>query len=301
LVELCRLVAEVTTVPGGPAPSVTPETALADLPLDSLRRVSLALRVEEVLGVPLTDDAVAGAVTVADLAARIAAGGEGEPSVPDVTWARSTPACLVREVLDRTFIRWLLAIVARPRVEGFEHVADLPGPALLCPNHTSHLDGPAVRLALPPDRRRRTLVATSTDYHVAGWLLGPAFAIVTAAFPFGRLNDVRASLERVGDLLSEGWSVVVFPEGVKSPDGRLGAMREGIGLLAVATGLPVVPVWIEGAHAVLPGGGTLPRRRKGARVVVRFGEPLRFGPDTPTTEATAAVGRAIAALQRGAG
>jgi 1-acyl-sn-glycerol-3-phosphate acyltransferase len=182
-------------------------------------------------------------------------------------------------------------------VEGLEHVAGLSGPALLCPNHTSHLDGPSVRLALPPDRRRRTLVAAAADYHVAGWLLGPAFALITAAFPFGRLNDVRASLERVGDLLSEGWSVVVFPEGTRSTDGRLGEMREGIGLLAVGTGLPVVPTWIEGAHAVLPSGHALPRRRKGARLVVRFGDPLRFGPDTPTTEATAAVGRAITGLR----
>ena len=77
-------------------------------------------------------------------------------------------------------------------------------------------------------------------------------------------------------------------------------MRDGIGLLATSTGVPVVPVHLDGAHAILPKGQTLPRRRRGTRVTVRFGAPLRFDPATPPHDVARAVGDAIAALARAA-
>ena len=170
------------------------------------------------------------------------------------------------------------------------------GRSSICPNHSSHLDAPCVRRALPTDRRSRTAVAAAADYFFTRPVLGPAVALLLGAFPFGRTTDVRASMERVGDLLSEGWSVMLFPEGTRSPDGRLGPMREGIGLLATASGVPVLPTWIGGTYDILPKGRGLPRRRRGRHVVVRFGAPLRFDRSTPPTQAARTIGQAIAAL-----
>ena len=294
--ELCRLVAEVSTVPGQEPPSVTPETVMTDLGLDSLARVTLALRIDEVLGVPLPDEDVAAAPTVADLAKRVQAQRGREAHGPAAAWALTLPARLVRELLDRTLTGWLLGAVADMRVEGQEHVTGLRGPVLICPNHASHLDAPCIRRALPADRRRRTAVAAAADYFFTRPLLGPVVALAMGAFPFGRTTEVRASMERVGDLLSDGWSVMLFPEGTRSPDGRLGPLRDGIGLLAAVTGVPVLPVWIEGTHDILPKGRTLPRRRHGARVVVRFGTALHFDRWTPPAEAARAIGQAIAEL-----
>ena len=121
-------------------------------------------------------------------------------------------------------------------------------------------------------------------------------ALGTGAFPFGRTAHVRASLERLAGFLDDGWNVIVFPEGTRSPDGRLGEMKEGIGLLATSLGVPIVPVHVAGAHAILPKGRALPRRRAGARVRVRFGAPLRFEPGLSIHEATERVGAAIRAL-----
>jgi long-chain acyl-CoA synthetase len=179
-------------------------------------------------------------------------------------------------------------------VEGTEHLASLRGPALVCPNHTSHLDAPVVRFALPRDLRDRTAIAAAADYFFAGGLLGPIVALGTGAFPFGRVRQVRAALDRVAELLADGWLVIVFPEGTRSPTGELQPFLSGIGLLAVECAVPMVPVHIEGAHRILPKGTTLPRRR--GRVRVRFGPPLEVDPKDTFEAATARIEAAVRGL-----
>ena len=185
-------------------------------------------------------------------------------------------------------------MIARPRVDGLEHLAGLDGPFLLCPNHASHLDAPTLRSVLPAAVRDRTAIAAAADYFFAGGLLGPAVALATGAFPFGRTEHVRSSLERVGSYVDAGWNVIVFPEGTRSTTGRLGPMKAGIGLLATQLDVPVVPIGIRGADRILPKGATLPRWR--GRVGVRIGEPLTFEPDCPVPEATARIEAAIRGL-----
>jgi long-chain acyl-CoA synthetase len=192
-----------------------------------------------------------------------------------------------------------VAIVADPRVEGVEHLEGLDGPLLICPNHTSHLDAPVVRAALPRRLRDRAAIAAAADVWFDGSPLGPLAELALGAIPFGRSSDVRASLERVGDLVNDGYSVIIFPEGTRSADGRLLPLRAGIGLLATSLRVPVVPVRIAGAHETLPKGSWLPRRTSfGIRV--RFGAPLVVDPSTGVHEATAQIGRAIERLSEGA-
>jgi long-chain acyl-CoA synthetase len=76
-------------------------------------------------------------------------------------------------------------------------------------------------------------------------------------------------------------------------------MRDGVGLLASVTDVPVVPVWIEGTHDILPKGRTWPRRRRQRNVEVRFGAPLRFDRFCTPTQAARDIGQAIAAMQQG--
>ena len=127
---------------------VGPETRLADLALDSLARLTLELRIDEVFGAPLMDDDLASASTIADLAARIEMRRGREVKRSDAAWALTPPARVLREVLDRT-LTWIPTILARAKIEGSDNLAGLRGPMLVCPNHTSHLDAPLVRHALP--------------------------------------------------------------------------------------------------------------------------------------------------------
>ena len=288
--------AMVAEARGGEPPTVTAKTGLSSLELDSLAAVSLALRIEEAYDAPLSDDEVLGAPDIEALHALVVLRQGQTPAPPPSRWAFSRPARLLRRLLDATVIGWAIRIVARPRVTGAEHLEALRGPVLICPNHTSHLDAPVVRAALPAQLRDRAAIAAAADVWFDGSPLGPLTQLALGAIPFGRSTDVRASLERVADLVNDGFSVIVFPEGTRSADGRMGPMREGIGLLATSLRVPVVPTHIAGAHQILPKGARLPGHRGRSGIHVRFGAPLDLDPTAGVHAATEQVGRAIEVL-----
>ncbi len=294
LPALIDLVAHVVEAGGHPSSPIGPTTTLEALGFDSLGRVGLAIQIEDRFGSSLDDSDIAGAEDIAGLAHVIVARRDAAPPPEPPRWAHTPPAKTVRRWLDRLVTGPVVAMIARPRVDGLEHLAGLDGPFLLCPNHASHLDAPTLRSVLPAAVRDRTAIAAAADYFFAGGLLGPAVALATGAFPFGRTEHVRSSLERVGSYVDAGWNVIVFPEGTRSTTGRLGPMKAGIGLLATQLGVPVVPIGIRGADRILPKGATLPRWR--GRVGVRIGEPLTFEPDCPVPEATARIEAAIRGL-----
>jgi 1-acyl-sn-glycerol-3-phosphate acyltransferase len=144
------------------------------------------------------------------------------------------------------------------------------------------------------------VIAAAADYWFGGRSVGPAVALALGAIPFGRTSDVRASLEHVAELVNRGHTVIVFPEGTRSSDGRLQRLRQGIGLLATQLRVPIVPVGIEGTHEILPKGATCPTHRRRRNVVVRFGTPLRFDAQATVPEATERVARSLRALLPGA-
>lgn len=207
-------------------------------------------------------------------------------------WQFGLPAVVGRELTARLFGPFVGWLVCGPTVEGHEHLKGVQVPFVVCPNHVSHLDVSTLRLALGPRYRRRLGAAAAQDYFferpgprtfVARWL---------GAFPFRRRASVEsiAAVERV---LDRGWNVVLFPEGTRSRSGVMAPFRPGIGLIAVRTGRPVVPVRTAGLHDVLPPGRMLPRRR---RVTVRFGSPLVAEPGEDARAFTARLEAAVRAL-----
>ncbi len=295
LTDVATAVADVMAeARGGKPPTISGETTLDSLELDSLTVVSLSLRLDEAFDAPLSDDDVVGARDIAGLHALVLARTDQPPEPPPSRWAFSAPLRAFRRALDATVTGWAVDLTTdHLRVEGAEHLQGLPGPVLICPNHTSHLDAPVTRAALPPGMRDRVALVAAADVWFTGRLLGRAVEALLGAVPFGRTSDFRASLERVADLVNHDHSVIIFPEGRRSADGRMVEMREGIGLLATSLHIPVVPVHIDGAHEVLPKGAWLPRRRAGRGVRVRFGAPLVVDPGAGVHEVTEQVRRAI--------
>jgi long-chain acyl-CoA synthetase len=207
-------------------------------------------------------------------------------------WQFSWAAGAAREVVHRLVGPVLGQLVGGPRVEGLEVLAQLPRPALICPNHTSHLDIPVLRRALGPRGRDRLAVAAADDY----WFKRRGYRVVVswfAAVPFKRVGNGAHSIRAVEALLRDGWRVVIFPEGTRSRTGRTNRFKPGPGLIAVHTGCPVVPVRIDGLWAVLPPGAARPRR---SHVRVRFGEPLHARAGEDPRAFAARLEAAVAAL-----
>jgi 1-acyl-sn-glycerol-3-phosphate acyltransferase len=205
----------------------------------------------------------------------------GFPRSPDMTiWGlRSVSAMLLRTYL-RTFHRLQVeGLEQLPRDESFVFVS----------NHCSHLDALCLMGALPWSLVHRAFPAAASDYwfkswagtFVAGGLLN-ALAIEREGNPRRSLIACRHVLEQPGNVL------ILFPEGRRSPDGRMQPFRPGIGFLLAGTNHPVVPAYVSGTEKALPRGRAMPRPYP---IRVRVGAPLRFAhvdPDRAGYERVAA-------------
>ena len=166
----------------------------------------------------------------------------------------------------RAVTRAFFTHACRYQVQGREHVPR-EGGVILAANHTSYLDPPLVGSAV---RRPIHFMAKAELFGVPalGWFIARAHA-----FPVHRGAADRRALRTAVQLLRQGEVLLIFPEGTRSPDGRLMPAELGVGIIALRSGAPVVPVAHTGADRVLPRGTPLLRP---AKIRVRIGPPLRF-------------------------
>jgi long-chain acyl-CoA synthetase len=153
-------------------------------------------------------------------------------------------------------------------------------------NHQSHLDTAAILMGLPVRWRYRVAPAMAKEFFKAHffprqfsrleWLTNSLNYYLSTlffnAFPFPqREAGLRETLRYAGDMVSEGTSILIFPEGRRSETGEIDTFRPGVGILASRLGIPVVPLRVEGAEQVLRIGWYMARP---GRVMVKFGPPL---------------------------
>jgi 1-acyl-sn-glycerol-3-phosphate acyltransferase len=172
-------------------------------------------------------------------------------------------------------LRWMvlfppLWVLTRPRIYGSEQLTG-NGPYIFVANHSSHLDTPLLLAALPLHLRLRLRAAAAADYFFTCWWKGTLVTILCNAFSFERRGFT--GLRNAGQLLKDGYSVLLFPEGTRSKNGQLQPFKCGIGRLALATNVCIVPVWIEGAFTAMPKGAHLAHQHQ---VEIKFGAPLQF-------------------------
>ncbi|HVM14783.1 MAG TPA: lysophospholipid acyltransferase family protein [Egibacteraceae bacterium] len=207
-------------------------------------------------------------------------------------WARTTAGCVAREVVQRWVLRPLVWRETRPRVEGLDRLDGLRGPVVFVANHSSHLDAPLLLGSLPLRWRERTAVGAAADYFFDARWRAAATAIAFNAFPVDRRGGKKAA-STVRQLLDDGWNLLLFPEGTRSPDGWMGTFRHGAARLCVERGVPIVPVALRGTHAAMPRGRSwaIPGRPP---VAVRFGCPVYPGADERPRDLTARITQAVA-------
>jgi long-chain acyl-CoA synthetase len=271
-----------------PDARLTPETVLqSELGIDSLDWLRLGLEIQQRTGRQLNEEAMRRIDTVGDLLREIT---EAEQDVSteagDVVDRLRTPEDLIDENqrrwlrprgfltraigsalfgIDRLALRALLGlqVVGRENVEG-------DSPVLLVPNHRSYLDAPALAAALPKKRLRQTQWGGATSVMFRNWsrrLVSRATSVV----PVEPQREPETSLALAAAVLQNDRSLVWFPEGAISRDGRLQPFQPGIALLIEAQAVPVVPVWIEGTQRALPFGSW---RLRLVKITVRFGKRI---------------------------
>ena len=271
--------------------TITPETTLDELGLSSLERVELMMELN------MNEAQFSSAATVGELVS----GPEEShpPSAPPEreefpSWNRSRFARWIR---DSSLVTWILPIgrvFVWPGVEGLENLKNLQPPVIFAPNHQSHLDVPAILMALPYRWRRHIAPAMSKEFftahfHPERYGAGKRFSnglnyylstLFFNAFPLPqREAGALATLRYAGELTSEGWCIMIFPEGKRTQHGEINAFQPGVAMMASKLGVPVVPVRLEGLDRVLHQSWKM---AKPGRVTVKFGQPIQLsGEDYP--------------------
>lgn len=162
-------------------------------------------------------------------------------------------------------VLWAICkVFFRLRLEGREH-EPARGPFIVAANHASAIDPPIVGIAL-----RHQAVYMAKHELLQAPVLGPLLRSV-GVFPVRRGEPDRKAIRRSLEVLDSGGVLVMFPEGTRSPDGRLRAPEPGAAMIALRTGAPVLPAAVINSHRILPKRARWPRL---SQVIVRIGPPL---------------------------
>jgi long-chain acyl-CoA synthetase len=265
---------------------LTPDSNLQlELGIDSLEWMNLTLDIAQQAGIELDEEALAGVETVRDLLRLVTEStGEGTDTRLDDVFARP------EQFIDPRQRKWLKPLGPVQRaiasagyaanhwlarrwfdlaVHGREHLPPLP-PYILTPNHASYLDPIMLAASLTGPRLARLWWTAWTGVTFANPLLR-MISRLTHTVPIEPHHGARTSLALAAAILKRGDSLVWFPEGGLTPDGKVQPFKPGLGVLLEHFDVPLVPVFIHGTFEAMPSGARWPHRH---RVEVTFGRAV---------------------------
>lgn len=210
-------------------------------------------------------------------------------------WARRPSARAARVAYLEGVMRPAIKLVAQPTRTNRDRLASLSAgeTAIFVANHHSHVDTPLLITSIPDPWRHRLVVAAAADHFFDKRFKGAWSALSLNAVPMERSKTSRVSINRASDLLSDGWSVLLYPEGGRSKDGWGQEFKAGAAYLAQRCDVPVVPIHVTGTGSILRKGKTMPTP---ARTTVNFGVPLRAEPDESSRHFNERISTAVSVL-----
>ncbi len=211
-----------------------------------------------------------------------------DPTNYDSTYGRRQPWVTIRRLVWTCILGPLHRMIAPTTTLGGHHVRNLTGPVVVVSNHRSHVDSAVIVASLPAEVRQRLVIAAAADYFYTSAIRARLVTTLLGTIPVERDRATRQSLARAEEIIADGWSLLVFPEGGRTTGDAMRSFKPGAAWIASRTGVQVVPVFVDHTELVLPKGASLPRRH---RVTVRFGVALTAGP----YESTRAFGRRVEA------
>jgi long-chain acyl-CoA synthetase len=303
---LAELIARVT---GKSVAGLREDASLeSDLGLSSMDRVELLSTLEDRYQVDLSETRFSAVRTVGELERMLRGDAAPGAGYHYPSWTLHWPVTWLRLLTHYLLMRPAILLLGWPRVEGREHLRGLRGPLLVVSNHVGDVDPGFILTALPARFRHRLATATGGEalealrtpppgrgliariYGRVRWTLGVALLNL---FPLPREAGFRRSFAYAGEAVDRGYSVLVFPEGRHTEDGKMNPFRAGIGLLAANLGIPVLPMRIDGLFEVKQ---TRKKFAKPWTITVRIGKPIKFASEIDPQETAAELQKAVEAL-----
>jgi long-chain acyl-CoA synthetase len=269
IVEIIRLALDK------PRLSAKDTDVLADIGLDSLKRLSVVSLIEEQLNIAVPESHITQHTTVQQLRKLVDTGSPAESSKPRPSWPYKPTVHFWGNLTRNTIIRAGVRFWVKSEVFGSENLHGLKTPAIFIFNHVDGFDGPVLYQSLPLHIRNNLATAVADDV-MTGWknILPPIIRFNFSGFNFARKEPYGPSLEYVASLVDQGWNIAIAPEGHISHTGKLEPFKTGIGLLAVELGIPVVPVKTRGLFRTVPLSKKWPQKH--SQISVSIGQPLTF-------------------------
>lgn len=246
-----------------------------DLAMDSLDKVSLQGFIEQTFGVKFTADQITAFKNVGQLAEQITES-KTRTDVEDIDWKKlltcpadnlKIPHMATTGIVFTRFSKWVYRCMFKCEAFGLEHIPT-DGPVIFAPNHQSFLDAPLVVSHLTAATLRNTYFYAKKD-HVRGpimRLLARNHNVVVMD-----LRTLKDSIRALGQILSDGKNLVIFPEGTRTHNGEVATFKKTFAILAKELNVTIVPVRIDGAFEAWPRSKKLPRRHK---VTVTYLPPI---------------------------
>jgi long-chain acyl-CoA synthetase len=253
----------------------------ADLGVDSLARTEILVALERLHGGPVDPERVATAETLQELVDILRTTpppmlGDPKPSDPSPVLSSEEVDFQIPDTVQKVMKdvlgvgqKALYTRVFKTRVNGRARVPQNRN-VIVAANHTSHLDMGLCKVALG-DAGFELPSLAARDYFFDGPMRRFYFENFTNLVPMERSGSLKQSLRKAGEVLDEGRSLLLFPEGTRSPDGQLQEFKAVLGYLALHHNVDILPVWLGGTFESFPKGAMLPRKRK---LSVTFGVPL---------------------------
>jgi long-chain acyl-CoA synthetase len=261
---------------------------LKDLSLSSIERVELLSAIEDRFQLDVNESRFTSASTIGDLEKMLSRSAPQRTDFVYPRWTQRAPVAFIR-LLVYYLLSWpATRLMAWPRVRGRENLDSFHGPLLFVCNHVTEVDIGFVLAALPLRYRHR--LATAMLGEMLQAMKNPpanlssfkramekiSYGLVVAlfnVFPLPQQTGFRESFAFAGESVDRGYSILVFPEGMRTKDGKLTRFRAGVGLLAKNLNIPIVPIRIDGLYELKIAGKKLSRP---GSVRVTIGSALRF-------------------------
>ena len=284
-----------------------------DLGFDSLMRTELLEALETRFGA-IDPQRLQACLTVAEVEDLVRSATPGRTRLPPLAEpaARAAAPVVLPESVQkaaRSLVGGLQDVfygqVMKPRVVGRANVPHNRN-VIVVANHGSHLDMGLVRHALG-EYGEDIVSLAAQDYFFGSGARRAFFENLTNLVPVDRKASLRQAIRQAGDVIAQGKTVLIFPEGTRSPAGEIDDFKPLVGHLALAHGVDILPLFLGGTHAAMPKGAILPTRRE---LLARIGPPLcvadlrrvtaRMTPADAAREVARLAREAVLALRDGA-